>query len=279
MFLETLKRHDFELGKGNYVVIKRDKKYLLKAFSGFKRKHLKSEFEIRQKLKGIEFPGVDFNEFFESCNFTYLSIPYIWNNGNLEGREEKFFKEINEILIRFHSIPKELFFDRNSYRIFNKNLFSEEKYPYSFKNLNQNAKGDIKRLFLKEVGRLKKFGKKPSHNDFNGDNLLLSRSGNIFITDFETCYLNFELEDFSRLYFFNTLRNNVLFEKNKIYVSLLSKNKNIDPLDLDIFLLYQALRFNEYLGGHKSKLESSKGKGYKSFLERILDETFRRNLR
>lgn len=198
MFLETLKRHDFELGKGNYVVIKRDKKYLLKAFSGFKRKHLKSEFEIRQKLKGIEFPGVDFNEFFESCNFTYLSIPYIWNNGNLEGREEKFFKEINEILIRFHSIPKELFFDRNSYRIFNKNLFSEEKYPYSFKNLNQNAKGDIKRLFLKEVGRLKKFGKKPSHNDFNGDNLLLSRSGNIFITDFETCYLNFELEDLSK---------------------------------------------------------------------------------
>lgn len=278
--LNTLKEHSPGFGKGNYIAEKDNVKYLLKAFSGFKRKHLRAEFEMRQRLKNIQFPGVDFNEFFESNNISYLSIPYIENRGNLEGREKAFSEEINRILLDFHSLPKSLFLDRRGYRIFNKNIFSEDKYPYSFEVLDRITKKHIKKLFLIEVESLEKYEQKPSHNDFNGDNLLLTDSGEILITDFEECSLNFELEDFSRLYFFNALREDSFFENNGIYKKILSVNGNLKPFDLDVFLLYQALRFNEYLGNHQNSITKiPRGEEYKLILERIIDGTFRRNLK
>lgn len=273
-FVKTMKEHDFEFEKGNYIAKKEDKKYLMKIFSGYKKKHLRTEAQTRKDLKESNFPGVDEGELFESENFVYLGIPFIENKGNMKGREQEFPDKIVNITSKLHSVPN-FRGSRHYKRRFHQYPFTEENFPGTFKQFDYKTLKKIEKLFSKEFNRLEKFSQKPSHNDLNGGNIILDKYDRAILVDFEKASPNFELEDFSRTYFHNVFVSGDLFEENSLYKRILSEG--IESFDLDVFSLQQALRLNEYILRHKGK--TNKGKNYSSLLQKILQETFKRNLK
>jgi len=252
--VSTLKKHNFSINKGNYLVKSSTEKFLLKMFSGFKKKYLRNEHKIRKALVSNNFPNISEGIFDETESFTYLLIPYIENKGNLNNQEQFFGKKIMNLLDAFHSLPIDDFKDFRPYRLFLNNYFSRNNYPNTFKLLSSKDISIIHNYFEKLQKNYDNYPLVVSHNDFDGDNLLLGMNNNLILTDFEKCSLNTPLEDLSRIYFFNAITSKKFFENNNLYVDILGFSK-IKQVDFDAFVLYQAIRANEFINTHSEFAE------------------------
>jgi len=268
--ISILKEHNFSVGKGNYIVELSDQKFLLKVFSGFKRKYLRNEINIRDILVKNNFPNVSTGFLNETDTFTYLFIPYIENQGNLVGKEVAFIEDILNLIEKFHSLPINDFKNFRTYHLFVNDSFNKNKYPYTYGILTSMDLATIRTYFDNLRKSYGSYGLIVSHNDFDGDNLLLSKSGDLILTDFEKCSLNNPLEDLSKLYFFNSILSGIFCEDNLLYqhfINLPWVKKN----DFDAFVLYQAVRFNEFTNAHKEDLNhcGSIKKAQENFIELI----------
>jgi len=242
----VLKPYNKEIGKSNAIAFKDDSEFFIKVFGGFKRKYLRKEQSIREILRSLGFPGMETGDIFEAADFTFLAIPYIRNAGTLQGREHLYLKELIGLADRLHSVPVSLL-DVRPYRPITDLSELGERFPHTEEMLRGMGFLKKTRTVLERILLLSEKPHVFSHNDFNGDNILINDAGALVITDFEQSSPNYELEDFSKLSLFNAIERKCFFDDNNIHRTIVQR---FGREDATLFLLYQSIKYYEYLSSH-----------------------------
>lgn len=261
--------------KYNGVFSKQGNKYFVKAFSGFKKKYLEREKSLRDKLGTFRENSLVPQDYFKGDNYCFLVLPFIKSKGTLEGKESNFSKQVHDILDDFHNLPVSCLEGIKPYKPIERMRNIKENLPNSYELMKSENNLDIINRKTNETLTYLE-GEKMifSHNDFNGDNMLLTPDNKVILSDFEGCSPNYRFEDISTLIFFNLLRTRKSLEKNKIYQDSIDYVGKENLEKIDFFLLYRGLRTYEYLENKKAGFlnntpQSEVGKINKSLLDRL----------
>lgn len=249
----NIKIPSHETPKYNGIFKKDDENYFIKAFSGFKRKYLKREKLIREKVRDFQGRSLLPHEYFECPEFNCLVLPYIHSRGTLEGKEQNFSEEIFSVMKDFHDLPLSFLEGIKPYKPIQRMLEIRKNLPNSYTLLSSHLE-EARFIFDLSYELMPTINDQElvfSHNDFNGDNMLQSLEEKVIINDYEGCSPNHPFEDVSTLVFYNLLKTDTNLENNILYDNALDFIGRSNSRLLDFFTLYRGLRTYEYL--EKSK--------------------------
>lgn len=259
---EDIKIPSLQVPKYNGVFSKEGKNYFVKAFSGFKRKYLRREKLVRERLENFRGKSIMPHDYIERLQFDILILPFIYSKGNLDGREQNFSEQIFNIRGDLHSLSLSTLEGIKPYKPIQRMFDLKENLPRSTNLLSQINKLDfVQELSLSLIPRLSSKKMVFSHNDFNGDNMLLSLEDQVLLTDYEGCTPNFSYEDTSALLFYNILKTGQDLKSSPLYIEAQEPLSIEDRELLDFFILYRSFRTYDYFDESKQGLFKGIKKG------------------
>lgn len=252
---EDIKIPSLQVPKYNGVFSKDGKSYFVKAFSEFKRKYLRREKLVRGRLNNFRGKSIMPYNYIEHPQFDILILPFIYSKGNLDGREQNFSEQIFNIRDDLHSLSLGTLEGIKPYKPIQRMLNLKENLPKSTNFLSQINKFDFaQELSLSLIPKLNSKKMVFSHNDFNGDNMLLSLENKVILTDYEGCTPNFSYEDTSTLLFYNLLKTGQNLESSPLYIEVQGPLSMEDRELLDFFIFYRSLRTYDYFDESKQRV-------------------------